>query len=190
MRWTSLCRTTSSPVKWTKSMSRTPPRISRTTTSPERWSSEIDLGDVPGDHHLRVEPEARQEHLHLVGRGVLSLVENDERLIERAAPHECQRRHLDHAPLEVGVDALGVEHVVEGVEERAQIRIDLLHHRAGQKAEPLARFDRRPSEDDPVHGAARERGGCHRHREVGLAGAGRPDPERDVSLRIESTYRF
>src|SRR3954463_16446406 len=30
---------------------------------------EVDLGDVAGDDHLRVEPEPREEHLHLLGLG-------------------------------------------------------------------------------------------------------------------------
>src|SRR3954452_7602273 len=41
------------------------------------------------------------------------------------ATHERQRRHLDHAALEVAVDAIGVEHVEERVEEWPQVGIDL-----------------------------------------------------------------
>ena len=42
---------------------------------------QIDLGDVAGDHDLRVEAEPRQEHLHLLRRGVLRLVEDDEAVV-------------------------------------------------------------------------------------------------------------
>ena len=50
--------------------------------------------------------------------------------------------------LEVCRDALGVEHVVEGIEERTQVRVDLRLEVAGQEAEPLARLDGRAGEDD------------------------------------------
>ena len=45
---------------------------------------EVDLGDVAGDDDLGAEPEPGEEHLHLLGRGVLRLVEDDERVVERA----------------------------------------------------------------------------------------------------------
>ena len=60
----------------------------------------VDLGDVAGDDGLGAEPDAGEEHLHLLGRGVLRLVEDDEAAVERAAAHERQRRDLDRAPLE------------------------------------------------------------------------------------------
>ena len=63
--------------------------------------------------------------------------------VERAAAHEGQRRHLDGAALEQPLRALGLDHVVERVVERPQVRVDLGHEVAGQEAEPLARLDRR-----------------------------------------------
>src|SRR5882672_7317759 len=60
----------------------------------------IDLGDVARDDGSGPEPDARKEHLHLLRRGVLRLVEDDEAVVDRPAPHEGQRRHLDRAPFE------------------------------------------------------------------------------------------
>ena len=107
--------------------------------------------------------------------------------LRRAAAHERQRRDLDRAALEVGVDPLGVEHVVERVEQRAQVRVDLRLEVAGQEAEALAGLDRGAGEDDALDLAARERRGGHRDREEGLAGAGRADPEGDrvVADRVD-----
>src|SRR6476619_3302609 len=45
---------------------------------------EIDLRDVAGHDHLGAEPEAGEEHLHLLGARVLRLVEDHERVVERA----------------------------------------------------------------------------------------------------------
>ena len=179
-------------------MSWTSSRMSRTTIRPERWSRrQVDLGDVAGDDHARVEAEPGEEHLHLLGAGVLRLVEDHEGVVEGAAAHEGERRDLDHAALEVAVDPVGVEHVVERVEERPQVGVDLGLDVAGQEAEPLAGLDRGPGEDDPLHLAFGQRRGGHRHREEGLAGAGGADAEGDrvaadrvdVALLVERLRR-
>src|SRR5690349_22580848 len=45
---------------------------------------QVDLRDVAVHHRAGTEADAREEHLHLLGRGVLRLVEDDEGVIERA----------------------------------------------------------------------------------------------------------
>ena len=142
---TSLWRTTSRSSKWTNEM----PSIVDTTfiasISPDvRPVGQIDLRDVARDDRLRAEAEAREEHLHLLGRRVLRLVEDDERVVERAAAHEGDRRDLDRAALEQPLDALGIEHVVERVVERAQVRVHLLLQVARQEAR-ASRRPRRPA---------------------------------------------
>src|ERR1700761_2322618 len=140
---------------------------------------QVDLGDVAGHHHPRAEAEPGEEHLHLLGRRVLRLVEDHEGVVEGAAAHEGKWRDLDHVALEEPVDAVGVEHVVERVEERAQVGVDLGLDVTWQEAEPLARLDRGPGEDDPLHFAFGQRGGRHRDREEGLAGTGGADAKGD-----------
>src|SRR6185436_3316817 len=61
---------------------------------------EVDLGDVAVHHRPGAEADARKEHLHLLGRGVLRLVEDDEGVVERAAAHVGKRGELDRAALE------------------------------------------------------------------------------------------
>ena len=96
---------------------------------------------------------------------------------ERAAAHEGERRDLDLAGLQRALDDARVHQVVERVVDRAQIGIDLLAHVAGQEAEPLAGFDRRPRQDDAVDFLALEQLHGMRDREPGLAGAGRAGAE-------------
>lgn len=98
---------------------------------------QVDLGDVTGDDDLGVEAEAGEEHLHLLGAGVLRLVEDDERVVERATTHVSERRDLDRARRHQPRDRVGVEHVVQGIVERAQIRVDLVEQGARQETEPL-----------------------------------------------------
>ena len=78
-------------------------------------AGQVDLGDVAGDHDLRAEAEPGQEHLHLLGRGVLRLVQDDERVVEGATAHVGQRRDLDGPGLHQPRDRLRIEHVVQRV---------------------------------------------------------------------------
>ena len=116
-----------------------------------------------------------------IGR-VLGFVENDERLVERAAAHVGQRHDLDHVLLHVPLHLVVVHHLVQRVEQRPQVRIDLGVQVAGQKAEAFARFDRGPDEHDLADLMVLERLDRHGDRQIGLAGARRADGERDVVL--------
>ncbi len=79
---------------------------------------QVDLRHVAGDDHLRVEAQTREKHLHLLGRAVLRLVENDERVVERPPAHVRERRDLDGALLHEAPHLLAFEHVVERIVER------------------------------------------------------------------------
>ena len=118
---------------------------------------EIDLGHVAGDHRLRRVAEAGEEHAHLLARGVLRLVEDDEAVVERAAAHERERRDLDLAARDQPLGALDVHHVVQRVVERAQVRVHLLREIARQKAELLAGLDRGARQDDALVRALEQR---------------------------------
>ena len=112
-----------------------------------------------------------------------------DRLIDRlrAAPHECQRRDLDLPALEVRGDLLGVEHVVQRVEQRPQVRVDLRHQVAGQEAQALARLDRGAGEDDPVDLAAGSAAAASATARNVLPVPAGPIPNVIVLVRIEST---
>jgi hypothetical protein len=129
---------------------------------------------------LRAEADAGEEHLHLLARGVLRLVEDDEGVVQRAPAHEGERRDLDRLPLEGAAHLVEAHQVVQRVVQRAQVGIDLLRQVAGQEAEPLAGLDRRARQHDALHRVALQRIDRAGHREVGLAGAGRADAEGDV----------
>ena len=77
-------------------------------------------------------------------------------------------------------DAVEADHLVERVVHRPQVGVHLLRQVAGQEAEPLARFHRGTHQHEPAHALALHR--LHRagDGEVGLAGARRPDAEREV----------
>ena len=81
----------------------------------------IDLSTIPGHDTFRVDTDSCQEHEHLLRRGILSFVENDERLVQCASPHVGERCNLDDIPLDGPLDLILIEHVMEGVVERAEI---------------------------------------------------------------------
>ena len=99
------------------------------------------MGDIARDDHLRVEAETGQEHLHLLDRGVLRLVEDNEAVVKRASAHICEGRDFYISALELLLKALRAEHIEQRVVERAQIGVDLLLKISGQKSELLARFN-------------------------------------------------
>src|SRR5262249_2530394 len=68
--------------------------------------AQVDLRNVTGDGSTRMRAQAREEHLHLTHGRVLRLVENDERVVQRAPAHESERRDLDHAQLHEAADLL------------------------------------------------------------------------------------
>ncbi len=74
-------------------------------------------------------------------------------------------------------DFLGPEHVVQGVVERPQIRVDLGLEVPGQEAESLARLHGRAGEDDAPDGPAGQRLDGRRHGQIGLPGSSRSDAE-------------
>ncbi len=100
----------------------------------------------------------------------------------RAATHECERRDFDRAALHERVELLRIHRVVERVEERPHVRVDLREDVARQEAEPLARLDRGAREDDPPDLPLDQRRDGEGDGEVRLAGSGRADPERDGAV--------
>ncbi len=143
---------------------------------------QVNLRDIAGDYGLGVEAHAGHEHLHLLRRRILRFVQDDERIVERAATHEGDRRNLNDVLLQKAVDALLVHQVIERVIQRTQIRIDLFLQRSRQKAQALARLDRRPRQDDAAHALGVQRRNGHRHGQIGFARTRRPDAEHHVVL--------
>ena len=154
--------------------------MSPITTRPERWSFGRSIWVMsPVTTIFELKPSRVRNILICSGLVFCASSRMMKVSFKRAAAHEGERRHLDHAALQVLVHALGLEHVVERVEQRAQVGVDLGRDVARQEAEPLAGLDRGAGEHDPVDLAPRQRRHRHRHGEERLAGAGGADADRD-----------
>ena len=76
-----------------------PSRMPRTPLSPDTPRGRSIWVTSPVMTIFEPKPKTGEEHLHLLGRGVLRLVQDDEAVVERASAHEGQRRDLDDALL-------------------------------------------------------------------------------------------
>ncbi len=128
---------------------------------------------------LRAVAETREEHLHLLRRRVLRLVEDDERVVQRAPAHERQRRHLDRAAVEHLPRAVEVDHVVRA-RRRADAGTDSPSRRDRRAGTRASRRPRPPGASGSmrVNSCFITRRNAHGHREIGLARTGRPDARR------------
>jgi len=73
---------------------------------------EVDLARIAGDDHAAVLAESREKHLHLHRGRILRLVEDDDRVRQRASAHESERRDLDLAGLQRTLDDAGIHQIV------------------------------------------------------------------------------
>ncbi len=72
-----------------------PVRMRSRPASPLRPPGDVDLRGVAGDDGLGPEPDPGEEHLHLLGRRVLRLVEDDERRVERVVGDQEVVGHVE-----------------------------------------------------------------------------------------------
>ena len=144
------------------------------------FGRQIHLGNIASDDHLRVETESREKHFHLLRRGILRFVENDERIVQRAASHKPEWRNFDVAPFNRARSPFHIHHIEQRIVQRAEIGIHFGIQIARQETELLARFNSRPRENDAAHFFLHQGTHRHRHRQVGLTRSGRADANHDV----------
>lgn len=72
---------------------------------------QINLRNITRDDGFRVKTQTRKEHLHLFGSGVLRLIQNHKRVVERTAAHERERSDFDISPIDEPVGPLHIHHI-------------------------------------------------------------------------------
>ena len=140
---------------------------------------QVDLGHIAGHNDLGTHAHAGQEHFHLLRRGVLCLVQNDEGVVQRTAAHIGQRGHLNDLFFHQTLICFSTQHIKQTVIQRAQIRVHLLLQITGQKTQFLPCFYRRAGQHDAGHLLGLEGLYGHSYGEVGLTGARRADTKGD-----------
>ena len=149
---------------------------------PAPVAREVDLRYIAGDHRLGPESDAGKEHLHLLRSGVLRFVEDDEAVVQGSTAHERERGNFYGTSLHQLLHPFGLNHVVQSVVERPEIRVDLRHQITGQEPQLLPGFNGRTGQDYAGHLLGQQ--GLHREgdREVALARTGGADADRDDVL--------
>ena len=89
---------------------------------------------VTGNDHFCIHSEAGEEHLDLVGRRVLRFVEDDDRIVQRPPAHESEWGDLDHVVLHVFLQFGPGNHVLQGVIQRLEVRVEFVLHLAGEES--------------------------------------------------------
>ena len=138
---------------------------------------QVGLRQVAGHDDLGAEPHTRQEHLDLLRRRVLCLVQDDERIVQRASAHIGKRCHLDCAPFRRPLVPLGSHHFVERVVQGAQVRIDLGQQVTGQEAQPFACLNRGTGQNNARNLLLPKCLDSHGNSQKGLARSGRSDAQ-------------
>ena len=99
-----------------------------------RCRRQVDLCHVSGNDHFCIHSEAGEEHLDLVGRRVLRFVEDDDRIVQRPPAHESEWGDLDHVVLHVFLQFGPGNHVLQGVIQRLEVRVEFVLHLAGEES--------------------------------------------------------
>ena len=134
---------------------------------------QVNLRHISRNNRLRAIPDTGQKHFHLGGRGILGLVKNDKGVIQRTASHISQRRYLDEAFLHIFREAVRPHDLIEGIVQRAKIRVYLALQVSRKKSQLLPCFNRRTSQNNTIHFIRLKCCNCLCHRKICLSGSRR-----------------
>ena len=147
----------------------------------ERWR-QIDLRDVSRDDDFGTHAHSRQKHFHLGSRCILPLIENDASIVQRSPAHISERGDLDDLGFHVLLDLLEFEQIVERVQQRAKVRVDLRDQIAGQEAEPFAGFHSRAYQHNLLDCPLSQECDGHAHGKKRLASSRWSNTDGDIVL--------
>ena len=143
---------------------------------------EVDLRGVACDDHFGAVAETGEEHHHLVFGCVLCFIEDDERVIEGAAAHEGEGDDFDEIAGHETLDLVEFHHIVEGIEQWAEVWIDFVLHSTGEEAELFTGLDGGAYEYEFADFAMFEHGNGGGDGEVGFACTGGATAEGEVVI--------
>ena len=148
--------------------------------SPERWSRGRSTWVMSPVTIIR-DPKPRRVRNIFICSGVVFCASSriTKESFRRPPAHEGQRSDLDNVALEVLVDLLGVEHVVQGIEQRPQVGVTFAIRSPGRKPSRSPASTAGRVRMIRLTSWRRERRGGHGDGEEGLAGSRRPDAEGD-----------
>ena len=149
-------------------------------------TGQIHLRCVSSDYHLGVHAHSCQEHLYLCRSGVLSLIKDNNGIVQRASSHESQGSDLHDVLFHHLAQLLCRNHILQSIVEGLQIRVYLVPHVTRQETKFLTCLHRRARKDYLAYLLVLQRahGQCYAH--VCLAATGRSGGEYHIVLLIKA----
>ena len=109
---------------------------------------QVDLCHISRYDHLGVHTHAGEEHLDLLGSGVLRFIQNYDCIIQRPSAHKGEGSNLNDVQFHVFFQLGSRNHILQGIIQRLQIRVYLILHVTGQESKLLTGFHGGATEDD------------------------------------------
>ena len=110
---------------------------------------QVGLCQISRYHCFGVEAKTGKEHLHLLGRCVLRLIEDYEAIVKCPSSHISQRGYFYSTLFKMPLIVFRSHHLVHSVVQGAEIWIYLALKISGEKAKLLSCLDGRAGEYDP-----------------------------------------
>ena len=90
------------------------------------FTREINLRHISRDNNGGPKANTSQEHLHLLRRRILALIQNDKRIVQGAPAHVGQGSDFDKPPFDEFFYSFKAKQLIERVVKRPQVRINFL----------------------------------------------------------------
>src|SRR3954453_11845577 len=152
----------------------------------------VPLRDIVGEHDAGVLADPRQHREQHATLKRLRLVDDDERIVERASANVRQWQHLEQVAVDDLVDDVWRNERAEGVEDSLSPGRHLLRLGAREVTEllPADGIERTEDDDPPVLVALHHRFEPRAQRECRLSGAGATTQRDDADVRVEQQVEY
>ena len=140
---------------------------------------EIDLRYVTSDHHLGIETHAGENHFHLLRRSVLRFIDNDKAVVECTASHEGDRGDLNRPSFQK-LFTRSMSIMSCSASYRGRRYGSTFSWSVPEESQFLACFYGGTGQQNPADTFIQQGRNRHGYSEVRLAGAGRPNAEREI----------
>ena len=109
------------------------------------------LRRIAGNHGMRSEAKARQEHLHLFRSRVLCFIKNNVCIVERSSAHIGKRRHFNQPLLHIRLKLFRAHNLIKSIVKRTKVRIHLALKISRKKTELFTGLNGRSCQNDPLY---------------------------------------
>ena len=133
---------------------------------------EVVLRGISGDHDPGIAAHPGQEHFHLGDGRVLAFIQNDHGVVQGSASHIGERGDFNQVACHISANLFEVHQIIEGVQQRPEIRIDFGFEIAWEEPKMFAGFDGGPDQNDFLDASGSQSTHSHGHGQKCFSGTG------------------